>query len=319
MWLNLLIIIVLLTLSGIYAGLTLSLLSLDLATLERKSNLGNSRAKKVYSIRKKGNLLLCALLLGNVTSYSVMAIFLGSLTSGVIAGIVATSLIFVFGEILPQAVFPRYALRIGASLHLLVWFTLIIYYPVAAPVAWLLDKILGEEPPVLWSKQELSEIISYHEQHGDGIIDKEEKRILLGALSFSEKSVASSMIPKERVFYLLSDQILDEDTLELIKFKGHGRIPVCDFSEKKILGILYSKSLIGITGSDGFTAESLCNPDHVIMVKESTRLDRLYQILLERKMHLAVVENELGEFSGVVTLEDIFEEILRTELEDKKD
>lgn len=319
MLINLLIISVLLVLSGVYAGLTLSLFSLDLATLERKSKLGNERAKKVYAIRKKGNLLLCALLLGNVTSYSVMAIFLGSLTSGVIAGVVATSLIFVFGEILPQAVFPRYALRIGAALHILVWFTIIIYYPVAAPVAWLLDKILGDEPPVLWSKQELGEIISYHELHGDGIIDKEEKRILLGALSFSEMKVESSMIPKERVFYLKSDQILDDELLETIKERGHGRIPVCDLTGTKVIGILYSKSLIGITGSDGYIARTMCNPEHVILVDENMKLDNLYQILLQHKMHLAVVENEDREFSGVVTLEDIFEEILRTELEDKKE
>lgn len=319
MWINLLIITVLLVLSGIYAGLTLSLFSLDLATLERKSKLGNDRAQKVYAIRKKGNLLLCALLLGNVTSYSVMAIFLGSLTSGVIAGVVATSLIFVFGEILPQAVFPRYALRIGAAFHLLVWFTLIIYYPVAAPVAWLLDKILGDEPPVLWSKQELGEIISYHELHGEGIIDKDEKRILLGALSFSDKTVGFSMIPKQRVFFLKHDQKLDDDMLEQIKSKGHGRIPVCDSSEKDIMGILYSKSLIGVKGTDGFTAGQMCNPEHVILVKENMKLDTLYQILLQHKLHLAVVEDENDEFSGVVTLEDIFEEILRTELEDKKE
>lgn len=316
---NLLVILILLTLSGTYAGLTLSLFSLDLPTLERKAKLGDERAVKVYSIRKRGNLLLCALLLGNVTSYSVMAIFLGSLTSGVIAGIVATSSIFVFGEILPQAVFPRYALRIGSALYLLVWFTMIIYYPVAAPVAWLLDKILGDEPPVLWSKQELGEIISYHEHYGEGIIDKDEKRILLGALSFSDKTVSFSMIPKHDVFYLRHDQILDDNMLDIIKQKGHGRIPICNDEENKVIGILYSKSLIGMTGDQGLSADEMCNKEHVILVKESMKLDNLYQILIQRKLHLAIVENEQNEFSGVVTLEDIFEEILRTELEDKKE
>lgn len=316
---NLFVIVILLTLSGTYAGLTLSLFSLDLASLERKAKLGDERAAKVYSIRKRGNLLLCALLLGNVTSYSVMAIFLGSLTSGVIAGIVATSSIFVFGEILPQAVFPRYALRIGSALYLLVWLTMIIYYPVAAPVAWLLDKILGDEPPVLWSKQELGEIISYHEHYGEGIIDKEEKRILLGALSFSDKTVSFSMIPKHDVFYLRYDQVLDDNMLDLIKQKGHGRIPICNDEENKITGILYSKSLIGMTGDQGLSADEMSNKEHVILVKESMKLDNLYQILIQRKLHLAIVENEQNEFSGVVTLEDIFEEILRTELEDKKE
>ena len=318
MLLNLLIIIVLLALSGTYAGLTLALFSLKLTALERKVKLGDERAKKVFAVRKKGNLLLCALLLGNVTSYSVMAIYLGSLTSGVIAGIVATSLIFIFGEILPQAVFPRYALQIGSSLYFLVWLTIIVYYPVAKPVAWLLDKILGAEPPVLWSKKELGEIISYHEHGGRGVIDKDEKRIILGALSFSDKEVAFSMIPKEDVFYLLAEDILNDQRLEDIRNQGFSRIPVCDSTETKVVGILYSKNLIGISGTEEIVAEQMVTKENVILVKENMKLDSLYQLLVERKTHMAIVEDMNEEFAGVITLEDVFEEILRMELEDRK-
>ena len=79
---------------------------------------------------------------------------------------------------------------------------MILMYPIAAPIAWVLDRLFGKEEPVLWSKQELGEIIKYHEDVGDGIIDADEERIILGALSFSEKSVGSIMIPRGEVFFL---------------------------------------------------------------------------------------------------------------------
>jgi metal transporter CNNM len=157
-----------------------------------------------------------------------MAIFMSSITSEVIASFVATALIFVFGEIIPQAVFPRYALQIGAKLSWLVWLLLIVFYPVAAPIAWVLDKILGDEPPILWSKQELGEIIKYHENVGDGIIDKDEERIILGALSFSEIRAADIMIQHDNVFFLEAQTIISKKVFETIKEKGFSRVPILD-------------------------------------------------------------------------------------------
>ncbi len=312
---NILIVIILVVLAGIFAGLTLALFSLKLSTLERKVRMGDPHAKSVYKIRKKGNLLLCTLLLGNVASYTAMTVFLDSLTTGVIAGLIATSLIFVFGEILPQAVFPRYALFIGAKLSWLVWGVIILFYPVSAPIAWLLDKILGKETPVLWSKEELGEIIKYHEDVGDGIIDEDEERIILGALTFSEMKVADIMIPKKDVFYLEPQTIINKQTINEIKSRGFTRIPVYDPENQKISGIIYAKHLIGLLPDN--RAEQLCSSSNIIKVKPTMMLDNLLNLLIKQKSHMALVTNELGHFIGVVTLEDIMEEILKTEIDDK--
>ena len=80
-----LISIILVALSGLFSGLTLGLLGLNKTELERKIKLGDKRAKKVYKVRKNGNLLLCTLLMGNVAVNSALAIFLGSIASGVLA------------------------------------------------------------------------------------------------------------------------------------------------------------------------------------------------------------------------------------------
>jgi len=318
MWFNLIIVVVLVILSGTFAGLTLALFSIKLTTLERKIRLGDQSALKVYKFRKNSNLLLCTLLLGNVASYTIMAVFLGSITSGVIAATIATALIFIFGEILPQAIFSRYALHIGANLSWLVWISLIIFYPIAAPIAWILDKLLGKEPPVLWNKKELGEIIKYHEDVGDGIIDKDEERIILGALSFSELKVADIMIPLKDVFFQEPHVTINKEVLEDIKQKGYSRVPVYDRNQNRIKGILYAKDLIGVLETDETTIEDLCSKDNLIEVKESMKLDNLLNLMVYRKMHMALVIDEISGFRGIVSLEDIMEEILKMELEDIK-
>ena len=318
MWFNLLVVIILVVLSGTFAGLTLALFSINLTTLERKIRLGDHQAETIYRIRKKGNLLLCTLLLGNVASYTIMAIFLGTITSGVIAGFVATALIFVFGEILPQAVFPRYAFWVGEKFAWLVWGLIFLFYPIAAPIAWILDRALGDEPPVLWNKRELGEIISYHEDVGDGIIDEDEERIILGALAFSDQRVREVMIPLEDVFFLEPETSLNRDVLEEIKIKGFSRIPVYDSRLKRIEGILYTKNLIGISTENGATAENMCSKERVIEVRDTLKLDNLMNLLVNKKMHMALVLDKHNQFVGVATLEDIMEEILKTELEDQK-
>lgn len=318
MWFNLIIVVLLVILSGTFAGLTLALFSIKLTTLERKIRLGDRNALRVYKFRKNSNLLLCTLLLGNVASYTIMAVFLGSITSGVIAATIATALIFIFGEILPQAIFPRYSLQMGANLSWLVWISLIIFYPITAPIAWILDKLIGKEPPLLWNKKELGEIIKYHEDVGDGIIDKDEERIILGALSFSEQKVADIMIPFKDVFFQEPHVTINKEVLEDIKQKGFSRIPVYDSNQHKIKGILYAKDLIGVPVTNEAMIADLCSKNNLIVVKESMKLDNLLNLMVYRKMHMALVIDEISSLRGIVTMEDIMEEILNMELEDIK-
>ena len=153
------IVFVLILLSALFSGLTLGFFSLNRDDLQRKTKLKDARATKVYKLRQKGNLLLCTLLIGNVAVNSTLSIFLGSIASGFMAGIIATILIVIFGEIIPQATFSRYALVIGAKLTWLVKILIFVLYPVCGPIAWALDKILGDEMPTVYSKHELIKII----------------------------------------------------------------------------------------------------------------------------------------------------------------
>src|SRR5262249_54165675 len=145
----------LLALSGVFSGLNLGLMSLGPHELKRKAALGDSRAKRVYGVRRRGNLLLGTLLLGNVATISALSLVLNEVVPSVIAGLATTALITIFGEIIPQAVFSRYALQVGASTAWFVRLVMFVLYPIAAPLAWLLDITLGDELPTLYSRREL--------------------------------------------------------------------------------------------------------------------------------------------------------------------
>lgn len=311
------IVIILVLLSGVFSGLTLGFFSLNKDDLERKAELKDKDAIKVYKLRKDGNLLLCTLLIGNVAVNSTLSIFLGSITSGVMAGIIATSLIVVFGEIIPQATFSRYALIIGARLAWLVKIFIFLFYIICKPMAWLLDKVLGDEMPTVYSKKEIAKMIEDHEDLKESDIDSDEERIIKGALSYSNKKVRDIMTPRTTVKMLQNTQKLDEKTISTISRLGHSRIPVYEKDRNDIVGILYVKDLI-INTLKNKTAGDIAR-ENVIFVDDKKPLDDLLNAFKKTKNHLFIVLNEFNEVAGIVTIEDVLEEILGVEIVDEYD
>ncbi|MBD3244912.1 MAG: DUF21 domain-containing protein [Candidatus Moranbacteria bacterium] len=310
------IIVLLVLLSGMFSGLTLGLLSIKKNDLERKIKLGDRRAKKIYSIRKNGNFLLCVLLIGNVAVNAAISIYLSNLASGFIAGVIATSLIVLFGEIIPQSFCAKYGFLIGYRLVWLVKIFSFILYPLAAPLAWVLNKILGEEIPTIWSKEELKEIIKTHEDSSCSDIDADEERILIGALSFSNKRVRDVMTPRDVVHAYGEHQVLNNTILKEIKKSGFSRIPVYAKRVDNIIGILFVKNLIDI--EKNIKISRVVKRDKIIKVSPNKKIDSLLNLFAKEKKHLAVVF-ERSKFVGVITLEDIVEEVFRIEIVDETD
>jgi len=312
-----LIVVTLILLSGLFSGLTLGLLSLDQHELKRKIALGDAQAKKVYPIRKRGNLLLSTLLLGNVAVNSTLAIFLGNIASGLVAGFAATGLILIFGEIVPQAVLARHALRIGAQSAWLVRLFIILFFPICWPIAWVLDKFLGAELPTVYSKKELMKIVEEHEDSHHSDVDQDEERIIMGALSFSEKQVHSIMTPADEVYALEVNSVLDDDLLDEIRNEGYTRIPVFKGTLDSMVGVLYSKDLINV--DEDVLVKDVYRKKRKLIVSMHASLDAVLNTFIQEKTHLAFVENRKHKLVGVVSLEDVIEEVLRLEILDETD
>jgi metal transporter CNNM len=314
-----LISLVLVLLSGLFSGLTLGLLSLDTQTLKRRAKHGDLEAKAIYPVRKRGNLLLTTLLLGNVAVNTTLSIFLGTIASGIMAGIIATTLIVLFGEIIPQAVISRYAIWFGAKT---LWFTklvIFIAYPVARPIAWVLDHFLGNELPTTYSNKELMDIISEHEDSEHSPLDEDEERILHGALQFSHMRVREVMTPAEKVVMFDQNQRLSQEFFTEVNNSGFSRIPVYSGNRNNVVGILYVKDLLieldGVALHE--TAEAF--DTEFIQVKSTDLLDVVLGKMLKRRQHLAIVRNKNSQFLGVISLEDVIEEIIQQEIEDEDD
>lgn len=314
---NYLIVIVLIGFSAFFSGATLGLMGLNPQELKRKMSLGDKNAAKVYSVRKRGNLLLATLLIGNVAINSTLAIFLGSIASGLMAGLAATGLIVIFGEIAPQAVFSRFALSLGARVTWLVKIIIFILLPIAWPIAWVLNKALGDELATVYSKRELMKIIEEQEDSKESDVGEEEERIVKGALTFSSKKVGDIMTLRTAVEAFETTEIIDNHLLEDIQDSGYSRFPVYEGEIDNVVGILYLKDLLGDKNMNKRVGEVAKRT--VDFFDEEAKLVTVFNNFLKTHRHLSVVRDEFGGVAGVISLEDILEEIIKAEIMDEGD
>jgi len=311
--------IILITCSALFSGLTLGYFTLNIQNLERQARLGNQAAARVLPVRTRGNQLLTTLLLGNVAVNAILSVYLSSIASGVVAATAATTLIFLFGEIIPQAVISRYALYFGAQFAPLVRVLMWVLSPIAYPVAYVLDRSLGEEIPSMYSHHELMAIISEHEHSEHSQIDKDEERIVHGALQFSHTTVREVMTNADNVMMYEEHQRLTPVILEEMNEYGYSRYPVYSGNRANVVGLLYVKDLI-IEADDipiNQTAEAYERT--FLAARAGEKLDVVLARMLKQRRHLAMVYSRNQQFVGVISLEDIIEEIIQVEIEDEDD
>lgn len=313
------VILFLLAASALFSGISLGFMSLSVHELKRKSATGDRRAAALLTFRSQGNTLLTALVLATVAANSALSVFLGTQHSGVVAVALSTTLIFIFGDVFPQAYFRHYAFALSYYTLPITRLVFWLSYPVARPIAYILDRLLGAEEAAIYSKAELMHIIAEQEDHIGGHVDADEERIMHGALSFSDKVVSDIATPVGKVYALPHDRKLSKETLEEIREQGFSRVPVYGSSMDSVLGILYTADLIGREGLSEATVESLAlREPHTVYADE--KLDVVLRKFLHSKRHLRiVVDRATNKTVGVVTLEDVLEEVIRNEIEDERD
>jgi len=316
MFQDVIITVLLLVVAGLFSGLTLGLLSLSPQELKRKMELGNRQAAQVYPLRVRGNQLLVTLIIGNVLVNSILAVFLGELTTGFIAVTVATVLITLFGEILPQAIFSRNALRFGAFCAPVVDKLMWLLSPVAYPLSLLLDKTLSAELPPIFTKDELVKIIEEHSQSEDSDVREEELRIVDHALRFGEKHIRDVMTPRSVIKGIEQDEVLSPEVLNELHESGLSRFPVYKESIDHVVGTLFIRDLLQIEGK---TTAKEAMEKKVYFVNEKQNLDQVLNAFFKTKHHLYIVINEFSEVVGLITIEDVIEEILGRQIVDEFD
>ncbi|XP_011169430.1 metal transporter CNNM4 [Solenopsis invicta] len=332
LWLTILIILVCLSLSALFSGLNLGLMAIDRTELKILVNTGTEKEKKyartIQPVRNHGNYLLCSILFSNVLVNSIFTILLDELTSGIIAVICSTLAIVIFGEISPQAICSRHGLCVGAKTIYLTKLTMLITFPLSYPISKLLDVILGEEIGNVYNRERLKELIKVTTGYND--LEKDEVNIIAGALELRKKTVVDVMTRIEDVYMLNYNAILDFETVSEIMKSGFSRIPVYQNVRTNIISMLYIKDLAFVDPDDNMPLKTLCqyyrNPCNFIF--EDVTLDIMFKQFKEgHKGHMALVQrvNNEGEGDpfyeviGLVTLEDVIEELIQAEIIDETD
>jgi metal transporter CNNM len=223
-----LLIVCLLMLSALFAGLTLGLLSLDITGLEivmgGDDPITAGYASRIYPIRKRGNLLLCTLLSGNVAANALLSILMADKAGGLLGFLLSTISIVIFAEILPQALCSRYPLMIGSAAIPLVKVIICLFFPVAFPLSWVLDKALGKKLATTYSNAEMLKLLQIHVS--ENALDSETAVAMTGALKYKNVKVQDVMTPVEKCFMLSVDERLSFETVAKIFKTGFSRIPV---------------------------------------------------------------------------------------------
>ncbi len=304
--------------SAICSGLNIALMSLDIGDLRRKAKLGNQQARRVLPIRNRTHLVLASILLTNIAAVSATSLVLDQRMNGWLAGLVSTLLIVVFGEILPQALFARDALTWTSRFALVLKAMVAVTFVVSKPLQLLLDQLFPRERSSLQSRHELGLLIAEHLSDETSELDEDEIEIMRGALSLSEKRVRDIMTDIRHTFWLTLNEQLSETVIDEIKTRGFSRIPIFDRQLTKCYGVLLMKDLVDIDFEEKnyLVEDMILHPAN--LVGSMTALDTLFRKFISGGTHLLPIERD-DQVVGIVTIEDLLEEIVGHEIEDETD
>jgi metal transporter CNNM len=249
---------------------------------------------------------------------SANALILEHHFNGLIAGLVSTLLIVVFGEVLPQAVFVKRALWFTALFSPLLRLTVWVTYPVSKPLQLILDKLVGDEHHSLHSRDELGLIIGEHQADDSSELDEDEVEIIQSALQLSEKTVKDIMRPIDEVFWLPIDAELNEETVDMITSHGYSRIPILSRDKSDCYGVLLMKDMVDINFTGHPVPVSAFTLHKTRVIGSRTALDTMFRKFISIHSHLVPIEKD-DEIIGIVTVEDLVEEILGHEIADETD
>ncbi|CAI4052671.1 hypothetical protein SUVZ_15G0940 [Saccharomyces uvarum] len=319
---------ILVLLGGVFAGLTLALMGQDEVYLKVISTSGSHSEKRLANrvlnlISKGKHWVLVTLLLSNVITNETLPIVLDRcLGGGWKAVFLSTILIVIFGEIIPQSVCVKYGLQVGAFFCPFVLVLMYAMYPVAYPIATLLDFMLGEDHGTMYKKSGLKTLVTLHRTMGVERLTQDEVTIISAVLDLKEKKVEEIMTPIENVFTMSADTILDDKTVEKIFNSGFSRIPIFLPNESNnFIGMLLVRVLISYDPDD-------CLPiSHFPLAtlpetSPKTSCLNILNYFQEGKAHMCVVSKEPGSSHGaigVLTLEDVIEELIGEEIVDESD
>ncbi|XP_054613317.1 metal transporter CNNM3 [Dunckerocampus dactyliophorus] len=324
------LIALLLLVCGLLRTVNLSLLWLDPVELYVLHSCGSEEekqaAKRLEPIRRRGNFLACSLLFLCVLGHSVVGVLLfralGSIASAVFTSAV---LLFFLAELLPHIVCSGYGFQMAPGLTWLAQVCMVLSCPLSCPLGLVLDLALRRDISTCGIRERAMEMIrtSVNDPYSEFVKEEFSRGTL------RSKTVEDILTPLKDCFMLPSSTLLDFSTMSDIMQSGYTRVPIYDEERSNIVEILYVKDLALVDPDDSTPMTTITkfynHPLHFVF--NDTKLDAMLEEFKKGNSHMAIVQkvNNEGEGDpfyevlGLVTLEDVIEEIIKSEILDESD
>jgi len=294
-----------------------SLTSVSRLRMRSLAEEGSARARRVVALHNDPNAYLSTILTLNTAAVTVTtsaATLLAvrddtHISDALITGLL-TVFLLVFCEIAPKSLAlrfnERFALTLAAPVHVLT----MVLRPIVAVLTWVATQLVrtaarGSVPRPFVTEEELRMLMVVGEQQG--VVEQEERQMMMGVLEMTDKPVREVMVPRVDVVGAEADITVSE-AIELVIKYGHSRIPVYEETIDNVIGVVYAKDLLRDHENGSREVKELVREAY--FTPEAKRVGELLHDMQLRKVHIAIVVDEYGGTAGIVTMEDLFEEIV---------
>ncbi|MCB1365591.1 MAG: HlyC/CorC family transporter [Rhodobacteraceae bacterium] len=330
-WISAAVILAMLVLSAFFSGSETALTAASRGKLRAQADKGSRGAERALKITEDNERLIGSVLLGNnlvniLAASLATALFTRVLgeTGVAVATLVMTLLVLVFAEVLPKTYAIINAERAAAAVAAPIGVVVMLFAPVVSAVRFMVRGLLrlfgvqvDPDSQILAVREEIAGAL--HLGHSEGLVEKEDRDRILGALDLGDRAVEEIMLHRSQIRMIDAD----DDPQSILKQcldSPHTRLPVYRSEPENIIGVVHAKDLLraiynrigGASGAsstlEAFRITDIANPPYFI--PETTTLDDQMRQFLRMRSHFALVVDEYGSLQGLITLEDILEEIV---------
>ncbi|MCR5417803.1 MAG: hemolysin family protein [Lachnospiraceae bacterium] len=316
--LQIIILVLLLILSAFFSSAETAMSAANHVRIKALAEEGNRRAKRLDKILSQPGKMLSTILIGNnlvnISATSLATILTIKLFGSVLVGVttgVLTILILLFGEIIPKTAARLYSEKLALSYSFWIWLLMLILTPIIIFVDALskvLLSMVGLDPSKRPSAMSEKELITYMDaSHEEGIIETDEKEMILNVFDLNDSLAKDIMIPRIDMTVINADssyhqlQALFQETM-------YSRIPVYENERENIIGIVTLKDFFLVKKVADFSIRGILREPYYTY--ETKKTDELLHEMQETSNSLAIVLDEYGSAAGLITLEDLLEEIV---------
>lgn len=317
-WFSYILLVILIALSAFFSASETAYTTVNKIRLQNYVDAGSKKAKTALFIAENYDRTLTTILIGNnivnIGASSIATLLFVKLfgpSGAAISTAVMTILILIFGEVLPKSFAKesseKFALAFSRSLRILmtVFWPVVFLFIQLKKVAKHISPIKEEETPTV-TEQELKFIVESIED--EGVLEKQESELVQHALEFDEKTVQEVLTPRVDMTTLDIEDDL-QTNIGLVLTERFSRIPVCRGTSDRIIGILHTKDLLeALVRGDAIDLASMVQP--AFFVYKTKKLSSLLADFKRNKTHVAIVTDDYGGTVGMVTMEDLLEELV---------